>query len=170
MRKTPRKRVCFKTPKRKYNKPTKSISTVNKENNFSESEISKNLKEFSKSKKKEANLELEIAEAENKLVEAYMEENKMLRKLNSNALLFQKFYGIEIKEISPEIHEFSHKIDNKHIKFTLEEEADNYAYKLIDFFGIDLPSYLMERIAFKKKEIFKFFFKVFEIFLTKNVK
>ncbi|RVD92323.1 hypothetical protein TUBRATIS_11800 [Tubulinosema ratisbonensis] len=168
--KTPRKRICFKTPKRKPIKNTKSFSIESK------SYLSQDSSQYHKNKiiadkeNIETRLELEVAQTEEKLIQAYIEENKFLREINSDVLLFKKFLGLEIKILDVGLYEFSQRIDSRFIKFTLLEEDDSLVYKLIDCFGLELAGFFMEKIVFKKTDIFKFFYKIFEMFLMKECK
>ncbi|KAM0687920.1 hypothetical protein COBT_000829 [Conglomerata obtusa] len=139
----------------------------NKEKNESPEDIkhSKELEEY-----------IEIIEAkgraEMQLVEAYKNENIYLRSLKKETLAFKKFLGLELEEISENVHEFKwENLDqeiSKRIIFRLIEDDLDFSYELIEFENVILPEALEGCINFDKCQLMKFFLNMYEILLSKN--
>lgn len=113
-----------------------------------------------------------IEKKERENINMYRIENQYLRGLKSDAMLFKKFTGIEILE-NNSVYSIRQSVvgrdGQKTIKFELREEDDAYIYRLVETNCTELPSFLQEDISFGCMEVHKFFFKVLEVLVAKNV-
>ena len=178
--KTPKKRITFKTPRKRHTPPMKDVAsdgdsdycTKNRQVTKKRGVPRRHSLENSTNSTTLSEINSQVEEKEKKAIDLYRAENKYLRELKSDALLFKRLTGMEIVErkgtyvVSQEIMGRGGK---KLIRFELREEDDAYIYKLVETNCMDLPEFLKEDISFERKEIHKFFFKVLEVLVAKNV-
>ncbi len=178
--KTPRKRITFKTPKKRQTPLVKNTISKKRVEKYTQSSSSPGRVSAAKKTVSESSVystsanEIDglIDKKEKENMKMYRAENQYLRELKSDAELFKKFTGIEISE-----HDGAYVISQsvagrdglKAIKFELKEDDNAYIYKLVQTNCVDLPDFLQEDISFECREIHKFFFKVLEVLVAKNV-
>lgn len=147
---TPRRRVAFRTP-RKKSTPLKRTTTP-----------------VQAQPKKETVIE-ESDELEREAIEHYRKENIKLLNLQANGNLFAKLTGTSIHEedgkyiIEKNINgNYGHRM----IKFSLEEAPPMYHYRLIETNIKEMPPWLTQEIQFAEGDIHKFFYKVMEVMVS----
>lgn len=177
--KTPRKRITFKTPKKRQTPLVKNTVRRRRVENSardaeSEEQSDMNRKDSSCSTNSTTldNIDSQIEKKEKENISMYRIENQYLRSLKSDAMLFKKFTGIEIFE-NNSVYSIRQSVigrdGQKTIKFELREEDDAYIYRLVETNCTELPSFLQEDISFECMEVHKFFFKVLEVLVARNV-
>ncbi|KAK1348019.1 hypothetical protein LUQ84_002714 [Hamiltosporidium tvaerminnensis] len=178
--KTPRSRITFKTPKKRNIKTPLSLkqSRESKESRDNkEVRESRESRDTSLSLKHKDNhtiptenkkLDSSIISTENtlsSLLESYREENKFLRNLKNDSLIFQRLVGLSIKEVEGK-YECTHTVTVKgvtrYIVFLLIPDTSSYVYKPVSSCNVSLPEYLSDSICFTEEHIQMFFFKVME--------
>lgn len=105
------------------------------------------------------------AALENKLIEAYREENSYLRNLKSDAVLYNKLLGITISENNNIICftiERPSSTGQKRLKFNLEDKDEIYVFTLEDSENCNIPEYFYDVIEFEKKAFPLFFYKAMQ--------
>ncbi|KAF9764460.1 hypothetical protein NGRA_0536 [Nosema granulosis] len=178
--KTPRKRLTLKTPKRSTKTPLKMVKTnstnsnnsTNNSNNSTNNSNNKtnNSKIFNSTATKHKDISTllkDLESYENKLLEKYRKENQFLRSLSTNNVL-KNLLGLDVKEVDNE-YVVKYKVEDRSISFTLVPNEDMFIYKLGGCSNLDLPSFLSDEISFEKQQVNKFFFKVMEVMISKNV-
>lgn len=179
--KTPRKRITFKTPRKRQTPLVKDAGRKEREREGVRGRPRKAEMSIHKQVLSESSVDSEALEHVDRLIERkeqeniemYRTENRYLRELKSDAALFKKFTGVEISDRGDGGYMIAQSVlgreGTRRIKFELREDGDAYVYRLIDTNCEELPSFLNEDISFECKEIHKFFFKVLEVLVAKNV-
>lgn len=179
--KTPKRRITFKTPRKRQTPLVKNtarkergIEGTRKQHSAAEKHVAKRaISESSVDSEALERVDGLIEEKEQESAKMYRTENRYLRELKSDARLFKKFTGLEISEKDEGKYVVTQSVlgrdGTKRISFELREDDDAYVYRLLDTNCTDLPSFLNEDISFECKEIHKFFFKVLEVLVAKNV-
>ncbi|TBU08039.1 DUF5094 domain-containing protein, partial [Hamiltosporidium tvaerminnensis] len=172
--KTPRSRITFKTPKKRNIKTPLSLKQSRGSRESKESRDNKEVKErrdnrdTSLSLKHKDNhtvltenkkLDSSIISTENtlsSLLESYREENKFLRNLKNDSLIFQRLIGLSIKEVEGK-YECTHTVTVKgvtrYIVFLLIPDTSSYVYKPVSSCNVSLPEYLSDSICFTEEHI-----------------
>lgn len=102
---------------------------------------------------------------ENKLIEAYRQENNLLRNLKQDTLLYTKLLGITITENDNIIKftiERSSTTGPKKLKFNLEDKNDIFVFTLENSENCNIPEYFYDVIEFEKKAFPLFFYKAMQ--------
>lgn len=152
MANTKKRMLTFQTPKKKAMTPLRSSSRSSQE--ITEDPTPK------ASKKTEEKQSLE-----NKLIEAYREENNYLRNLKTDAILYSKLLGITISENNGVINftiERSSSTGLRRLKFNLEDKDDVYVFTLEDSENCNIPDYFYDVLEFDKKAFSLFFYKAMQ--------
>ncbi|TBU12412.1 DUF5094 domain-containing protein [Hamiltosporidium tvaerminnensis] len=172
--KTPRSRITFKTPKKRNIKTPLSLKQSRESRESKESRESREMTErrdnrdTSLSLKHKDNhtiptenkkLDSSIISTENtlsSLLESYREENKFLRNLKNDSLIFQRLVGLSIKEVEGK-YECTHTVTVKgvtrYIVFLLIPDTSSYVYKPVSSCNVSLPEYLSDSICFTEEHI-----------------
>lgn len=102
---------------------------------------------------------------ENRLIEAYREENSFLRNLKGDVLLYSKLLGITIDQDGSFINfsiQRTGTTGKKKLDFTLEETEQNYIFTLKESENCNVPEYFYDVIEFDKKVFPQFFYKAMQ--------
>lgn len=102
---------------------------------------------------------------ENRLIEAYREENAFLRSLKADAYLYSKLLGITIGQEESTINfkiQRSSTTGQKKLEFTLEETGECYVFTLKEAENCNIPEYFYDVIEFEKKAFPQFFYKAMQ--------
>lgn len=105
--------------------------------------------------------------AEQSLIKNYQNEIKMLKSLNSDTLIYQKFLGLIINEEN-DIYDFKWKVRDNYINFKMSEREDDYIYEFIES-NLELCEPFDGGMEFEKTEFMKFFDKIFGILMGKGM-
>jgi len=152
MANTKKRMLTFQTPKKKAMTPLRSSSRSSQED--TENPAPKAPK---KTEEKQS--------LENKLIEAYREENNYLRNLKTDAILYSKLLGITISESNGVINftiERSSSTGLRRLKFNLEDKDDVYVFTLEDSENCNIPDYFYDVLEFDKKAFSLFFYKAMQ--------
>ncbi|ELA42112.1 uncharacterized protein VICG_00753 [Vittaforma corneae ATCC 50505] len=154
--------LTFQTPKKKAMTPlriakeTASTSSTH----FSDTERDNHMQPAITSTSNNISTSLE-----NKLIEAYREENSFLRNLKSDVLLYTKLLGITIDQDGSFINfsiQRTSTTGKKKLGFTLEEAEQNYIFTLKESENCNVPEYFYDVIEFDKKVFPQFFYKAMQ--------
>lgn len=102
---------------------------------------------------------------ENRLIEAYREENSYLRNLKGDVLLYSRLLGIHIDKDEAFINftiERTSTAGKKRLEFVLEETDNNYIFTLKEAENCSVPEYFYDVIEFDKKVFSQFFYKAMQ--------
>lgn len=102
---------------------------------------------------------------ENKLIEAYREENNFLRNLKGDSCLYSKLLGITINQDGNTINFAINRTSTtgkKKLEFFLEENETSYVFTLKDSENCNIPEYFYDVIEFDKKAFPQFFYKAMQ--------
>lgn len=142
--------LTFQTPKKKAMTP---LRPARKTKNTEKTEESVAKKSQDKAE--------DLNSLENKLIEAYREENQYLRNLKSEVLLYNNLLGISITEndnILNFVIERTSTSGHKKLKFQLEDKGDLYVFTLEDSENCNTPECFYDVIEFDKKSFPMFFY------------
>lgn len=135
--------LCFQTPKKRTQTPLR----------------------VAKPKPVVSTAEQSIETIENELIESYRKENRFLRNLKADSLLYNKMLGITINEANDKI---MFKIERKSssgmrkLLFNLEEKDGKYVFALDDSLNCNIPEYFYDVIEFEKEAFPLFFYKAMQ--------
>ncbi|KAM0681819.1 hypothetical protein GINT2_000336 [Glugoides intestinalis] len=102
---------------------------------------------------------------ENKLIEAYREENNFLRNLKGDSCLYSKLLGITINQDGNTINFAINRTSTsgkKKLEFFLEEHETSYIFTLKDSENCNIPEFFYDVIEFDKKAFPQFFYKAMQ--------
>lgn len=142
--------LSFQTPKKRAATPlrvSKKITSAPVESPFKEDEAAP------------------VETLENKLIEAYREENSFLRSLKKDVLLYNNLLGITIVEDGNTLNfKIARKSSTgpKELKFNLEESGDAFVFKLEEAINCTIPEYFNDVLEFDKQAFPLFFYKAMQ--------